>query len=560
VRMGGALVGCALALCGLRAAAADDDGFLGKARLHLAIEDCGPGPALDDKAIEAQAKEHYDRGVVLYLQGDYDGAIAELTATYCLLPRASWLKDIGQAYERLTQYELAVAYLERFVREAPTRTPGELTERRNASSRIAVLKNLRSAIKVATEPPGAFVTVANEQGVRGTERANSDRAISLVAGDYTMTIEAAGFDKIEQPLEIGIGKPYSFSYRLTPRRGRLRIQTVPGDARILVDDRLVGLGSFDGEADLGLHEIDVDATGWVTGHETIEVVDGAVASATVELEQPPANGRWLAIIGATALGGYVGSIGGLITNANTDDASFGAGLATGLAAGAIGGYLLVPRDLRHGTASFVLTSAVAGTANGTLIGSMLSDDQQVASTISLGGTAVGAATAAILLSRFDVDEGQAAVYNSGMVWGFASGTLFAQIFGDPDDASAGKVTRTQVAITLAGANLGLVTGALLATRYQVSRRRVIYIDLAGAAGLVAGLALQNAASSAGGAGANDESRSHFTLAGMVVGLGVGTFLTRNVDAPRLPKLHPQITPVQDASGGRGFTLGFAGSL
>lgn len=543
----------AVALLGALAAtaAADDDGFLGRERLHLAIDDCGPVPALDDDAITAQAKEHYDRNVVLYNQGDYEGSIAEITAAYCLLHRTSWIKDIGQAYERLVQYERAVAYLERFVVETD-----DLVERRKAAARIQVLRNLRSAIQVATEPPGALVTIANDQGVRGTERANSDRPITLTAGAYTMTIDAPGFEPIEQPITVGIGKPYSFSYRLTPRRGRLRIQTVPGDARILVDDRLVGLGSYDGAIDLGLHKIDVDATGWVTGHETIEVVEGAAASATVELKRPPENGRWLAVIGTTALGGYVGTVGGVASKAGSSE--IGAGLAVGLAAGAVGGYLLVPADIRHGTSSFVLTSALAGIADGTLVGSLLSTDDQVVSTISLGGTAIGAASAAVLLSKFDVTEGQAALYNSGVVWGFASGTLFAQIFDDRDTTDANPdqaLSNTQIAITLAGTNLGLVAGALLASRYQVSRRRVIYIDLAGGAGLIAGLALQNAASSAGGATGTDESRSHFTLAGMIIGLGVGTFLTRNLDAPRLPKVQPQITPTPG-----GVTIGIAGAL
>lgn len=555
MRASALVVAVVLAVIAPREAAADDTGFIGKERLHLAIDDCAPRPALDEAALTARAREHWDRNVVVYQQGDYQGAIDEIIAAYCLLGRTSWIRDIATAYERQVEYELAVAYLERFVLETD-----EPADRKNASARIQVLRNLKSSIKVATEPPGALVTIASEGGLRGTERANSDRPITLIAGDYTMTIELPGYEPIEQPLTVGIGKPYSFSYRLAPRRGRLRVQTVPGNARILVDNRLVGLGSYDGEIDLGMHEVDVDATGWLTGHETIEVVDGAVASVTVELKRPPENGRWMMIIGTTALGGYAGTAGGLLSasGSSTEGETVGATLLAGLAVGAVGGYLLVPGDIRHGTASFLLTSSIAGIANGTILGSLLSEDPKVVSSISLGGTAIGAATATILLSRFDVSEGQAAIYNSGMGWGFATGTLFAQIFDDNGEEDA--LTSTQLAITLAGTNVGLLTGALLARRYDVSRRRVIYIDLAGGAGLIAGLALQNAAASAGGAGETYESRSHFTLAGMAIGLGIGTFLTRNLDAPRLPKVHPQILPVRDAGGGNGVTVGIAGTL
>ncbi len=120
--------------------------------------------------------------------------------------------------------------------------------------------------------------------------------------------------------------------------------------------------------------------------------------------------------------------------------------------------------------------------------------------------------------------------------------------------------RTDLALTSAGSGLGLVTGVVLAKRYAISRRRAIYIDLAGAAGLVAGLAVQNGAQSSDtGTSASDESRSHFTLAGMAIGLGLGVYLSRNVDAPIL-RLQPTVTPVRDRAGGQGLVVGLGGAL
>ncbi len=99
----------------------------------------------------------------------------------------------------------------------------------------------------------------------------------------------------------------------------------------------------------------------------------------------------------------------------------------------------------------------------------------------------------------------------------------------------------------------------MARRYDLSRRRVIYIDLAGAAGLVAGLAVQNGLQSSGEGANSDESRSHFTLAGMAIGLGLGVFLTRDYDAPKL-RVRPQVAPLTDPAGGRGLMVGVAGAL
>jgi hypothetical protein len=71
--------------------------------------------------------------------------------------------------------------------------------------------------------------------------------------------------------------------------------------------------------------------------------------------------------------------------------------------------------------------------------------------------------------------------------------------------------------------------------------------------------VQNGAQSSDTGGNSDESRSHFTLAGMAIGLGLGVYLTRNVDAPIL-RCSRQVTPVRDAAGGRGLVVGVGGAL
>ena len=97
-----------------------------------------------------RAAEHYDRGLVLYEQGDYEGAIAEFVAGYCDAPNPIMFYNIAQSYERLLDYDKAVAYFERFLRESS----GESTERNKAALRVKVLEQLPARIQVATVPPG----------------------------------------------------------------------------------------------------------------------------------------------------------------------------------------------------------------------------------------------------------------------------------------------------------------------------------------------------------------------------------------------------------------------
>jgi hypothetical protein len=545
----GARAGLVVALLAMTAttASADDDGFIGRPRLRLEVDDCPAPPGVSKAELEARFTDRYDRGLVLYLQGDYPGSIAEWIAAYCLIPLPSVLKDIGQAHDRSVRYELAITYFERFV--IATDDP---VARATVSARIQVLSRQASTVRVATEPPNAKITVRNAQQAVAYATANTDDLISLPAGTYTMQVELPNYEPVEQPLTIGIGEPYSYSFRLEPRRGRLRINTVPGDARIMIDDRVVGQGSFDGELDLGPHKVAVDQLGWLPTHQTIEVREVGTAETSIALARPPSTARWLAIGGTTVYGLYAGaSVGTLIDTTADGSTSLIAGLA-GLVVGGVGGYALVPDDVHHGTASLMMTAASAGLIGGIEAGLAFSADDRVVTSTALGGSVVGLAAAALAARQGEIGEGQAAIVNSGVLWGTVSGLLFTQVFAGSD--------RTDLALTSAGSGLGLVTGVVLAKRYAISRRRAIYIDLAGAAGLVAGLAVQNGAQSSDtGTSASDESRSHFTLAGMAIGLGLGVYLSRNVDAPIL-RLQPTVTPVRDRAGGQGLVVGVGGAL
>lgn len=89
------------------------------ARLVLEVDDCPAKPSLPQDKLIGIAREHYNRGEILYVQGDYAGAVQEFTASYCLYPYFTILKDIGQAYERQLDYQRAIAYLERYVFAVP---------------------------------------------------------------------------------------------------------------------------------------------------------------------------------------------------------------------------------------------------------------------------------------------------------------------------------------------------------------------------------------------------------------------------------------------------------
>ncbi len=523
-----------------------DSGFIGRAPLALEIDDCPRPPDVPAARLEAMAAERYDRGSVLHVQGDYQGAVDELVQAYCLVPAlaAGLLKDIAQSYERMVQYEKAVAYFERYLLVADQRDPDE---RRAISTRVQVLRQLRSSVTVATEPSGATITLASDAGPVATER--DGERLSVVAGDYTLIVEKPGHETIRRPLRVGIGQPYSFSFRLAPRRGTLRVQTVPGDARIYVDDKFEALGIYRGEVEIGTRQVTVEAKGYTSVTEQVEILAGETRQVSISLPQPPQSGKTQLVVAASITGTIVG---GLAVGGSTDDGLFGTpGALAGLAIGGAGSHFLYD-DIELGSSSYIITSTILGAVEGVGVGLLVSRDSDAGWIGGLVGAGVATGFAVATAPRFRFSAGDAALLNSGALWGLVSGLWFTQVFHADD--------RVGAALVLGGTNLGVVGGVLLGGTLEYSRKHVALIDLAGLAGIATGLAVHSAVVG------NDEDQpvergeqqAHFALAGMAIGLGAGAFLTRNLDAPRLPRLQPQLTPT--AGGGQGWMLSVGGRM
>src|SRR5690606_8085496 len=162
----------------------------------------------------------------------------------------------------------------------------------------------------------------------------------------------------------------------------------------------------------------------------------------------------------------------------------------------------------------IIGSALTGVAEGAIITAYLScdthedergttvsscsDDAIAAGALAggVGGVLVGALTA----GRLDPAPGDLALVDSAALWGLATGGMVLSIF----DADA----RSREPVLFAGLNLGLAAGVTLASRSDVSLRRVALIDLSGLGGLVGAFALAQAFDAA------SERVEHASLLGM----------------------------------------------
>ncbi len=536
-------------------------GYIGGPSLTPEVDNCPEPEDLSQEERRKRASEHYQRGHTLYEQGDYVAAVVEFSSAYCDAPDYRVLHEIAMCFERQVKYEKAVAYFSRYILESP---PSETALRDRTSFRVQVLSNLPARIKVATVPPGATVTLTGETGTNGRGIANDNEPITVRKGTYEMRVEMPGYEPVTTTIEVEIGQPYSYYFRLEPKKGTLRVTANPGSARVFVDDRLAAIGQYVDKLPIGKHRVTVEATGRTPATRDFEITAGRTTDLRIELAKPPRSGRKELIIASTVAGGIYG--GGAFTQLfgeKTTQATLGAVVGFGL--GFAGGYLGVPEGIRVGTSSYIIGTTLTAAAEGAAISAFFACDPEANAVGKysancdvevLSGAALASAVGGVLLSattarRLDLDAGDAALINSGALWGTISGALFVAVF-DSDG-------RLWAPLEFLGLNLGVVSGALLAKRMNVSRGHVALIDMSGLAGMVAGVALVNVIEP----GSEGERLPHFALIGMTAGLISGTYLTRNMDDPKsvpMRKVEPQVGAAIDAAGRSTMTFGLTTSF
>jgi hypothetical protein len=530
-----------------------DGGYIGKEIAILEIDDCPPKPQVSADELRKIGSEHFSRGEVLYVQGDYRGAVNELVAAYCIAPYYTILKDIGQAYERELDYEKAIAYLERFVMNVPEGAqranacaPDPQDERRNVLARINVLGALKAKILINTDPADAKITLSNDAGIAG--RGRSGQELEVPGGRYEVLIERDGFHAVTQEVPAKIGKPYTIFTKLEPVKGRLRVRVVPADARLFVDNRQVGTGAFESELAGGRYKLSAEASGRLTVSREIEVFPNRDTPVSFELPPEPQVGR-RQLLAYAAIGGTFA--GGFLAGASDKPGLILGGIAAGGAAGFLGSYFGTPKDVALGTSSLTITSSLIG---GTAVGAgalLVSDDPQRVLPAIGGGLILGAGVGYYGGVRTRIRPGDAAVINSGALWGGVTGGLFVGSFGADQKVGAGLV--------LSGLGMGTLGGVLMTRYFTVSRGRAALIDVGGTVGVFVGIAIESVVTQASDTDTQSERErtANFSLGGMAAGLIIAGALTRNMDAPKL-SVSPIVSKATTQGGTSTTTFGLGG--
>jgi len=178
-------------------------------------------------------------------------------------------------------------------------------------------------------------------------------------------------------------------------------------------------------------------------------------------------------------------------------------------------------QLTVGEAYTIITGLDYGSFNGALWagGFDLTDKGVVGATVA---TSIAATSIGVLVANAkSPSAGDIELVRSGLLWGTIGGFL-ATIAVARDDISSESVFK----IAAASMDAGFVTGVALASYFNLSKNRVLIID---AGGLAGGLAGAGIAWLVAGSDSNGQAIAGAALGGMICGLGVAAYATRDLD-------------------------------
>ena len=269
-------------------------------------EDAGP-PARTrlSEALTGDAKDAYEAATVLMNNRDCAHAIAKYEEAYDSSKDARLLFDIAICHRDLRQYARMQAMLVRYEQEDTALMTAD--QKADAEAAIAAIHNLVGTLHLSVNETNAEVSVDGE--LVGTTPLATPLILDL--GRHLLAVKKPGFEPEERLFEIAGGNEMSLSIGLEHhvRPARLHVVAEPG-ATIVIDERELARGSYDGALPPGSHAIAITEAGKKDYATRIDLADGEARTLqiTLESERRAAIWPWLAggaavLVGA-GIGGY----------------------------------------------------------------------------------------------------------------------------------------------------------------------------------------------------------------------------------------------------------------
>jgi hypothetical protein len=475
-----------------------------------------------------------------FATGNWEQALIHYRLAYEAVPNPDYLFNMAQCEYNLGQLKEALGHYQDYLGANDARRRSEAVDM--ARMRIKAINLRQSVFSVYTVPAGADVRIEGPKQLTG--RAPSD--FRVPSGKYTITVSRPAYVSQVSEVDIGIAESKSLFFQLDPIPGRLEIHTRPAGATLYVRGNRAR-NPYIQEVLPGSYEIYAEASDYRSRRDVVSVKPGERLALDFKLDYVQRSGRPELIGFWTAAGVVAGTTAVLARLQPQDPLSkvqttasgtlVAAGGLVGGAAGLLFATAYVPDYIRDNVALFRIGAMSVGAAEGATIGAAATHKFNAAWAGGMIGLGAGAA-AGIWLDGRAPNYGRVTVIESGAVMGAFAGALMSTAV-QPDHPAPDYDRRHQALWILGGLNVGLGAGLALAylpdqRNYGPTWKRVALVDLAAAGGAFAGAVATTVNRCLASPGSDchfdsDRQTSRFALAGGVLGLTAGLFLTRNVD-------------------------------
>jgi hypothetical protein len=168
----------------------------------------GAASARANDAVSREAGKHFQRGVDLYNDGDFRGALVEFKKAYATWPRANVLYDIGQTEYQLLDYASALKTMERYLAE----TGPNAQHRQEVESTVEVLRGRVGRIILSTDGGACDVLVDDQPA--GTTPLDGPLLVSV--GPRKIAVHCAGDRAAIKRLEVAAGETTRLTLNVPP--------------------------------------------------------------------------------------------------------------------------------------------------------------------------------------------------------------------------------------------------------------------------------------------------------------------------------------------------------
>jgi hypothetical protein len=270
-----------------------------------------PPPLHPSASKQAEARLHFQQGVALYQERNYDAALAEFQGAYAASGEPIVLYNLGLTFKALFRYGDAVEALERYLSESQARGQALPAERRaEVAKNVAEMKSLLADVTIVVKPAEAVVRVDGRPVTMGIEG-----IVKLGAGTHSVEASATDFTSDRRDITVVAGTPQTVSLMLVaiPRTGHVKITAAQLGARVTVDGRDQGLAPVEVELAAGGHQMEVTAPGFQPDRSELAIAAGQSRAVMISLTPPqvetqPFYHRWWFWTGVAVAAVVVGTI------------------------------------------------------------------------------------------------------------------------------------------------------------------------------------------------------------------------------------------------------------